>query len=111
MADGIGVTILVNDLPRIAAEIRPKAEVVVAKIARDMEAGAKRRAPVDTGLLRASITARRVRELTWTLEVGAEYGAYVEYGTRHMAAQPYLHPAYEEQRPRFLRAMEAVVPG
>lgn len=29
----------------------------------------------------------------WIVGVGAEYGAYVEFGTSRMAAQPYLVPA------------------
>ena len=34
-------------------------------------------------------------DLTAYIAVGANYGIYVEYGTRHMAAQPYLTPAVE----------------
>lgn len=29
----------------------------------------------------------------WVVGVGAEYGAYVEFGTSRMRAQPYLFPA------------------
>jgi HK97 gp10 family phage protein len=49
-------------------------------------------APVDTGRLRSSIFVRRGDGY---VEVGSnvQYAAYVEFGTRHMAAQPYLRPA------------------
>lgn len=30
---------------------------------------------------------------SWIVGVGAEYGAYVEFGTSKMAAKPYLFPA------------------
>lgn len=32
----------------------------------------------------------------WIVGVGAEYGAYVEFGTARMAAQPYLFPAVQK---------------
>lgn len=37
--------------------------------------------------------------------VGANYGLYVEYGTVHMSAHPYLTPAAELLTPYFLEAM------
>jgi HK97 gp10 family phage protein len=40
--------------------------------------------------------------------VGEFYGADVEYGTRHMAAQPYLRPAIEEQKRIFKAKMAKV---
>lgn len=53
-------------------------------------------APVDTGRLRASIMATKGSDgLGPFVEIGTnvEYAAYVEFGTRYMAAQPYLRPA------------------
>lgn len=35
----------------------------------------------------------------------AEYAAYVEYGTRYMNAQPYLKPAFNEQKEKFKQDM------
>lgn len=37
--------------------------------------------------------------------VGATYGEYVEYGTVHMPAQPYMTPAIEAVRPSFEAAL------
>jgi HK97 gp10 family phage protein len=53
---------------------------------------ARRRCPVDTGRLRSSITVKRSAQGV-TVGSNVEYAGYVEYGTRHMAAQPYLRPA------------------
>lgn len=33
------------------------------------------------------------QNVAWIVGVGAEYGAYVEFGTSRMEAQPYLFPA------------------
>lgn len=51
--------------------------------------------PVDTGRLRASITLNKIGNLIVEVFTVVEYGPYVEYGTRYMAAQPFMRPAYE----------------
>ena len=38
-----------------------------------------------------------------------EYSPYLEYGTRYMAAQPFIRPAFEEQKEKFKRAMQRLV--
>lgn len=61
-----------------------------------VESGAKRLCPVDTGRLRASITHALSRDASSLYaEVGSNvaYAAFVELGTRHAGAQPYLRPA------------------
>ena len=78
---------------RAIAEAR--VEILLNKLAHDIEAWAKTNAPVDTGFLRGSIRARRQGKFHWIIAVGAEYGAYVELGTRNMAAQPYMLPAVQ----------------
>lgn len=55
---------------------------------------AKKACPVDTGRLRNSIThVIRPSEKAVYIGTNVEYGPYVELGTRHMKAQPYLRPA------------------
>lgn len=98
-----------NILPPIIAGLEAKAEAFTAKAAHDIEAGAKSRAPVDTGTLRNSIQATKTGPLAWRVTVGVEYGLFVEWGTAHMAAQPYLGPAVQEVRPQFLAAMRSLV--
>ena len=42
---------------------------------------------------------------TYIVGTNVEYAPYVEFGTRHMSAQPYLRPAVEEVRsniPRYV---------
>lgn len=40
--------------------------------------------------------SRGMNDVAYVVGVGAEYGAYVEFGTSKMAAQPYLIPATQE---------------
>lgn len=101
--------VVYNHFPKIVKGMEGKAAQIVAKTALDIEAGAKKRAPVDTGNLRGSIQARKVSDTHWIVTVGADYGIYLEYGTRFMAAQPYFAPAIRAVRSSFNQAMKKVV--
>lgn len=71
----------------------------MARIAIKCETRAKRKCPVDTGRLRASVTGtiqREDGEIVGYVGSDVEYAIYVELGTEHMAAQPYLRPAINE---------------
>lgn len=98
-----------HDLPIITAAMLPKVDAIVTKTAIDLQAHAQANAPIDTGTLRNSIQARRVGPAAWEVTVGADYGVHVEWGTRHMAAQPYLRPAITATSPAFLAAMRRVM--
>lgn len=58
------------------------------------ESRAKMACPVDTGRLRNSIT-NAVKGDTVYIGTNVEYAVYVEMGTVHTPAQPYLRPAVE----------------
>ena len=77
---------------------------LLASWAADVKALAKQLVPVRTGHLRSSIYAK-IQE--WVAEIGAEatYALFVELGTRHMQAQPYLYPAIQEHLPQ----LEAII--
>ena len=78
---------------------------VVAKAALDTEAHAKVLVPVDTGNLKNSIGSTIEGPHA---EVGptASYGEYVELGTSHTRAQPYMGPAVDTVAPQMVRALE-----
>lgn len=99
---------LTSRIPAIVAEMQPKAALAVSKAVTDVEAYAKGVVPVDTGNLRASIQGES-SGLQGRVNVGADYGIYVEFGTYKMAAQPYLTPAAEFVRPSFEAAMGQIV--
>jgi len=79
---------------------------------RVMEAGAdvvveeaQRRAPVLTGFLKKTI-GKIKRGGRWIAFALAHYASYVEFGTRKMAAQPFMRPALESVNwPRIIRQL------
>lgn len=102
-----------RNLDRLISNIPGKTEEVIKAVAFQVEAIAKRLAPVDTGALRNSIYVRfsdsnpsttvTVEELPkptnqFSAVIGpsVEYAIYVELGTSFMSAQPYLLPALRE---------------
>lgn len=88
--------VVYNRLPKIAAAARPMVDLAVAKTAYDTEALAKFNAPVDTGNLRASIGAEKVRDLTWRVNANADYALYVEVGARGRSGVWYLTNALRQ---------------
>lgn len=85
-------------------------KTVVQKNGSKMQTKAQQKAPVDTGNLKRSIgLAMRDGGLTAEVEPTAEYAPYVEFGTRFMNAQPYLKPAFEEQKEKFKKDMDKLV--
>ena len=40
------------------------------------------------------------------VRAGTEYAEYVEKGTRFMEKQPYMKPAFDAQKPQFLRDLK-----
>lgn len=109
---GLRVTthLVFNDLPRLVDGMAARAAEEVAKTTFDIEAGAKAKAPVDTGNLMNSITAE-VDGLTGTVSTNVEYAPYQEYGTSKMPAHPYMTPAAEAAWPDFLAGMTKVAGG
>ena len=104
----IKTQLVFNKLPELRGQVRRRAADAVTKAAFDVEAQAKALAPVDTGALKSSIQAQPEGDLAARVDVGAEYGIYVEFGTRKMRAQPFLEPAAEQVKPSFEAAMRQV---
>lgn len=63
-----------------------------------------------TGATKRSI-GLEIQDGGFTAEVGptTEYAPYLEYGTRYMEAQPFVRPAYEEQKQKFKSDMQKLV--
>lgn len=73
----------------------------------EMQAKAQQNAPVDTGNLKRSIGLEVTDGgMSAEMEPTAEYGPYVELGTRFMEAQPYLKPAFDVQKEKFKNDMK-----
>lgn len=120
-----------NHLEAAKEAINQAISKAVRKAAFDVEGQAKVRAAVDTGFMKSSIYAemhdssdyggageppagaellaeipRAEDDHTAYVAVGASYGIYVEFGTVHMAAQPFMTPAADAVQPSFVAAME-----
>jgi hypothetical protein len=137
----VQVIIDAHEVHELADEMRHHADTmpgqtrrVVKKVAFDMQATAQRLVPVDTGLLKSSISVD-FTELGFDLGPTAEYGGYVELGVDHpfeirahpggflafmeggeevfarkvihppMPPQPYLGPAFDLGLPDLERAL------
>lgn len=90
-----------------------KMEVVKAVIksnTAEMNEKMQRGAPVDTGYLRRSINMKLI-DGGYAGVVGptANYAPYLEYGTRYMSARPFVRPAFNYQKVKFMAEMKALV--
>lgn len=101
-----------------ASQFRTKAGLAVGmiraatvKTVADTKSTARRNAPVDTGLLRSSIsgqTSAARSQVTGEVNASADYATYVEHGTSRMAPQPYMRPAVEQHEPMWLSALDQI---
>lgn len=116
MAD---IVIRYNKLPRLQGALRQEAKEAVQDAALDCANLAKEKAPFRTGTLRRSIHAEQGdSDLTWVAGTDVPYARRLEYGFvgrdrrgRHynQAARPYMTPAAEAVRPRFMKRMGNIV--
>ena len=93
----------------------------VRKHGAEMQTKAQRNAPVGTpestgipgyvgGTLKRSIGLEITDGgMSAEVEPTAEYAPYVELGTRFREAQPYLKPAFDEQKEKFKKDMKKLV--
>lgn len=91
------------------AKKRGEFEAIIATSALEIESDAKALAPVDSGRLRASIRANFENRLKVTVGTPVEYAPFVEFGTVRQRAQPFLIPAIEANRERFIRNLKAAI--
>lgn len=70
---------------------------------------AQSNAPVDTGELRGSIKGEVVSQFEGRVIATAEHAPFVEFGTVHMVAQPFMAPAVEQHRTQFVRDTKSKV--
>ena len=98
-----------NAVETTAREITSRAKVAVQTGAKTghiykrgnvlHQASAPGEAPAtDVGFLANTIAAQRETDLSWRVDVGAWYGAHLEFGTAHIAPRPFLGPAVSESQ-------------
>jgi HK97 gp10 family phage protein len=103
-------------IARLQAALKAVPEVVTEELGRAVrdlillvEGEAKKSCAVDTGKLRASITPVIESWAAGYVGTNTAYAPYVEYGTRKMAAQPFLEPAFEEGRKQASKIFGAAI--
>ncbi len=135
MARPIRLVVKMNNFPKLAAEVRQKADAVCDVTANNIgregvrliesgpktgrlykrgkkvhQASAPGEAPAsDIGNLAASEYAKRIRQAFWHVGFTAEYGLALEFGTPRILPRPFLRPAVEKYRAAFIAAMKQVL--
>lgn len=89
-----GIKRLEKVLKEAPEVLRDELKRALLELGLTIEATAKKFCPVDTGLLRSSITPETVGDFEIHVGTNVEYAPYVEYGTKRTPAQPYFEPAY-----------------
>lgn len=56
-----------------------------------------------------SVNSSKVGRFKYKVAPGTSYAAYVELGTRKMSAQPYIKPAFDNQKEEFKKDLERLV--
>lgn len=110
--EGIGIHALAVGLRHAGPAAQEKAKTVVQKSGHDVVAGAQAICPVDTGNLKNSIGVDFDDDgLGWEAGPTASYGMYVEYGTRYMAPQAYMGPAFDRVAAEVQPLLEQIADG
>jgi HK97 gp10 family phage protein len=78
---------------RAQEKLDKAAKETIEEIAKKIETAAKQFVPVRTGYLRSTIYSEPIDEFNIHVGASAPYSGFVEYGTSHMAAKPFLRPA------------------
>lgn len=102
------VTLDTRKLKALRGDLEPRAQQLINKVTFDVEASAKDRAPVDTGFLKNSGSSV-IGRLKNIVQFTAEYATFQEFGTRFMAANPFLIPALEQHRKAFNAAWKKLI--
>lgn len=85
-----------------------KKQVLLSAYAIQKEA--KEKTPVDTGRLRSSIAVDSVAGgLGAEVGTNVEYAPHVEFGTKRQNAQPFLYPAWEAERAKFIAKASTIL--
>jgi len=93
-----GMERLTAQLNAYRTQAAAKIDEALAVSAEQIADDAKALAPVDSGATRDSIEAAKDSYQRYKVAATLPYALFLEFGTVHMAAQPFLFPAYEKNR-------------
>jgi HK97 gp10 family phage protein len=129
-----GLRDLLKEVETLADDIKEEIDIEMDASLTEMEATARRLAPVDMGFLRARITAKREATLSYELVAQSYYAPYVEFGTKTKVdvpagledyaiqfwsgkrfarggnrAQPFFFPAIFAVRPKMIERIKNIL--
>lgn len=105
MSKGVSIRVKFNNIDDIAAKLPNEVGDIITKGIHDIDAHATANTPRDTGKM-ANSKSVEVNGTSGRIHWSAEYAAYVNFGTRKMAAQPYATDAVEKVQPSILAALK-----
>lgn len=103
-----------DDIRRAFARLRfgalSEVRVVVADSSEEIESEAKSRVPVLSGETKKSIRTI-IRDGGLGASIGSGYflARFIEQGTKKLAARPFLNPAFQLVRPKYLARLETAL--
>lgn len=84
--------------------------LVAAEIDRTWSKKSKGPGPlIDTGAMLGSVRSRQTSATTGEVQVGADYAAYINFGTRRMQAYPFFDNAVKRFKPMWTALVKAAV--
>lgn len=88
----------VNNTKKVKKLMDGKKQEILEEVGKLVSGEAQLRVPVDTGNLKQSIADEMKGKDTVLIGTDVEYSDSVEFGTSLQVAQPYLLPAYEQNK-------------
>ena len=110
----VSVKVDIEKFSKFNNQLDDKIKTVVQIAARNIEKDSKQRMTdqdaVDTGATRLSIFVSPGTP-SFSQQIGptTEYAPFIEFGTRFMPARPYMIPALEQEKIRFMQAIVEVL--
>ena len=109
-----GVEETIAEFNAINIKVTKNVQEVIESSAIRVRDDARSRAPFKTGKLKRDIRVKKSKDgltaaVTYMGKKRAFYGKFIEFGTRFMPARPFLGPAWEVERPNFIRAIVVAV--
>ncbi|MFK7695402.1 HK97-gp10 family putative phage morphogenesis protein [Paenibacillus sp. HJGM_3] len=106
----IGVDEMLGTFSRFDKETRQAVRKVVKTSATRIRKAAQTRIRVDTGKMKKTIRVKYSSDgLSAEIGPNSPFAHLVEFGTTHSPAYPFMTPTAEEQKPLYVKDMEAAL--
>lgn len=94
----VGIHLDMDRLEALIDSIGPDADDIIDEAAQAIRGEAQEGAPIGpTGNLAGGMTVERTGHARRKIGPSVDYGIFVELGTRHRAARPFLRPAFDRE--------------